>query len=312
MSNKNKISVTIITLTYRDFSGLSKTIRSVLNQAFNEVGFVEYLVVDDGSEKFDKAKVLEVIDEVKSDCSSVNSILVYANEINLGTVKSFNKAIDRSTGDIIIPLSSGDEFFDVNSVDEIVKQFTEENITILTALRQVVDDSGVLCVEPSSYDTKLFDKGSEGRLLKRLVLRGNFISGACTYYSRNFLKGVGGFDEKYRLLEDYPMYLKALNSGYHISIIKNVLMKHKVGGVSDGNEPVNEFFCKDHDLVKLWIQENIYLDKMDKRLFKYFQLMSKRQRLSFFCILKYPDCLIIWIFYFLVSGFSRGGFTRRI
>jgi GT2 family glycosyltransferase len=266
----------------------------VLSQVYNAVAHVEYIISDDGSSCFDKDWVLQTIQDVSQSGSGVSDINVYTNEKNLGTVRSFNKAIGQAAGDIIIPLSCGDQFFSKNSVDEIIQSFKETSFPMVTGFREIVDDKKIIAKAPKRKLIRLFEKGNEIKLLKTLAIRGNFISGACTYYCKDFLEEIGGFDESFRLLEDYPIYMKALNSGYGIAFINKTFMKHAVGGVSDSSRSVNKILSQDFAHVKIWIETNVDMNFFEKRLFKYFQIFTKKERLSFVNLIRYPDCFVYW------------------
>ena len=290
----SEISVSIITLTYNNFNELKATIESVLSQLYDNVSNVEYIIADDCSSCFDKDWILQTIKETSQLGSGVSDINVYTHDKNLGTVRAFNKAIGQASGDIIIPLSCGDQFFSKNSVNEIIQSFKKTSLPMVTGFREIVDGKTVIAKVPRRQLVKLFDKGNERKLLKTLATRGNFISGACTYYSKNFLKEIGGFDERFRLLEDYPMYLRALNRGYGIAFTKKTLMKHTVGGVSDLSRPVDKVLSQDFERARSWIWVNVSMNIFEKRLFRYFQVFKKKERLSLTNLIRYPDCFVYW------------------
>jgi len=288
-------SITIITLTYKNLEELSKTLRSVFSQDFCNVSNVQYIIADDGTEGFDGDAVSNSVSSIKGCNSSDVELLVYSNGLNIGTVKSFNKAIEKSTGDIIIPLSCGDEFECANSVKEIVKSFENTNAPIITGYRKIVNDEEVIGIAPSKGLVNLFRPGNESKLLKYISVQGNIISGASTYYSRQFLKKIGGFDEAFRLLEDYPIYLKALNEGYRIEFIEKVLMRHSTGGVSDVSSPANVLLDEDYEILNQWILNNLDLSFFERRLFKFLRLKPKKGRYSIWNISRFPDCFLYWV-----------------
>lgn len=108
-------------------------------------------------------------------------------------------------------------------------------------------------------------------MLKTLAIRGNFISGACTYYRRAFLEEIGGFDESYVLLEDYPFYLRALNQGHAIGFLDSITMKHQVGGVSSRNQKeMHPALKHDFSEARKWIKRNVPFTKYERRMFNFF------------------------------------------
>lgn len=290
------VSVTIITLTYQDFTGLEKTIRSVFEQDLSLVESVQYIIADDGSDNFNKEFIDSEINKYLYDNDKVRSINIYSNEINVGTVRSFNRAVSVSDGDIIIPLSSADEFYSSMSLSSIVKAFCKSSAPIITARREISSNGKKLAVRPNKRFVEKIKNQSVPNLLKTLAIRGNFISGACTYYRRAFLEEIGGFDESYVLLEDYPFYLRALNQGHVIGFLDIITMKHQVGGVSSRKQKeMHPALKHDFSESKKWIKENIVLTKNEFRMFDFFQLKNRRQKLHPKTIICNFDCFLIWV-----------------
>ena len=56
---KEDIVVTIITMTYKSFSGLKNTVNSVLSQNYRNI---EYIISDDGSDSFPKDDIQRMVD----------------------------------------------------------------------------------------------------------------------------------------------------------------------------------------------------------------------------------------------------------
>ncbi|MGE6200798.1 glycosyltransferase, partial [Aeromonas media] len=236
--NVNKIS--IVTLTYKNSHLLYKSISSVANQIFNESYQVEYLIVDDCSDDFDKDFVVNILRKTNL------NYRVIVNAYNMGTVASFNNAIKLSTGDIIIPLSADDEFYDNNVVNDIVQEFSFKKCQVLTGYRVLKSEDGEIERFPKEKVVNIFN--DRNLLLKYIKLRGNIISGASTYYARFIFEEFGFFDERYRLLEDYPFYLKVLSNGGNISLFKRNVIIYGDDGVSSSKK-INPLLKNDYDIL---------------------------------------------------------------
>lgn len=285
-------ALTVVTLTYNNLEQLPKTLCSFFSQRLTNVSRIQYIIADDGTEGFCADKIYRSISA--SACCKFNDIdlLIYSNTVNVGTVKSFNKVIGKSTGDIIIPLSCGDEFYSPDVLKEIVNSFESSRSPIITGYREIVNNGEVIDIFPPQNLVNLFKPGKEPYLLKYIAVRGNIISGANTYYSKKFLEDVGGFDERFRLLEDYPMYLSALRKGYHIEFVEKIFLRHSAGGVSDPTSPSNMFLRKDSELVNEWTLANVDLNFFSRRIFRFLRPKEKNSRFNLINILKFPDCFI--------------------
>jgi len=263
-------TVTIITLTYNNSHLLRKAIESVSSQIVDEKFKLEYLVVDDGSRKFD----FDYVDGLLKYSGLNYKIIV--NDNNIGTVASFNNAIKMSNGDIILPLACDDEFYDEFVVRDVIDAFIKTDSLIITACRvPVVFDKDM---EPLPPLNKRFLFNSPKRLLKHLMIKGNIISGASTYYSRYVFEQCGFFDEQYRLLEDYPYYIKALSQGFKIKFIERNVIRYGMEGVSSiGN--MNPLLVSDYKRLYRQLAQNSKLNYLERRYLIFRKVMDSRKQL---------------------------------
>ena len=107
----------IITINYNNKEGLEKTIRSALNQTYDDY---EFIIIDGGSTD-----------------GSVDVIKQYANHIDYwvsepdgGRYPAMNKGIRQATGDYLNFMNSGDTFHSSTVLEDIAKMnYTEDIIT---------------------------------------------------------------------------------------------------------------------------------------------------------------------------------------
>lgn len=275
----NKIS--IITLTYKNWHLLDKAIASVASQIINKNYEVEYLIVDDGTQDFDTEYVMSLL---AGTCLNYRVII---NPENMGTVASFNHAIQQSTGDIILPLSADDEFYNSSVVNDIADEFMRTGTYVITGLRVPFEGGQEKTPLPKKKDLKLFDNNQA--LLKKLSVYENIISGSSTYYHRSVFNKVGLFDTAYRLLEDYPFYIKLLSYGLGITLLNKKVIRYGVSGVSS-SVGVNPLIKKDYYHLYNNCLKHVKLNFFEKRYIVYTRFFSKKQKL-FFALL-YPEQLL--------------------
>jgi len=233
--------ISIITLTYKNWRLLDRAIDSVKLQIIENKYEVEYFIVDDGTEDFDQTQVQNKL----INFPYKNNI--FANHKNSGTVKSFNNAILRTSGELIIPLSADDEFYDENVVSDIITKFENTNNLIITGIRIPITLDKELEGLPLIRHRHLFS--DREALLNRIALKGNIISGSSTYYHREIFKRIGLFDENYRLLEDFPFYIKALKNDIDIGLFERKTIRYGMEGTSS-NGVIN--LMLDNDFIKLY------------------------------------------------------------
>lgn len=251
------IEATIIVMVYKNLNQVRQTLDSVKRQTYSNY---EVIVSDDGSPNYKQ----EDFEKIKQEYQNVfENFKLINNDINRGTVKHFNNLIRQSKGAIICPLSSGDQFYSKNSLREIIAAFNQGDSSIYTSKRIVKRDSKEETY-PSSYQISLLNQPNH--LFEYIMRYGNFISGASTYYKKDIFEKYGLFDEKYKLLEDYPFFAKLALNDEKIGYLDYPTIQYELGGISTAS---NRNPLLDQDYVLLF--KNI-LSRKDIRI----SLMTKR------------------------------------
>ena len=279
MTDNSTPLVTVEMLTYNKFQYLEDAINSVFMQDYPNI---ELIISDDGSKNFD-VHYIETILSKKSD--NIKNVKIIRHEQNVGTVKNLNGCIKSSSGQFFIGLSSDDMFKDNKVISDVVDYFLKTGALVVTSKRALfrndINDYEVL---PTDDDIKyLFN----GRLYQRLVV-GNFISGACTFYSKKLFDKFGLFDEDYRLLEDYPQYLRLAREGVPINFYDRITIYYRDGGISSSK---NNILRKDFALaIKKEILPYPHLVSKGLYMYKQFELerLEGKSIISPALFFKYP------------------------
>ncbi|MBD2140278.1 glycosyltransferase [Anabaena sp. FACHB-1250] len=103
--------ISIVTISRNDFQGLLKTLDSVKGQDYE---YIEHIIVD-GDSNDGTREILQSYQHTKN--------FSYVSEPDNGISSAFNKGLDRSTGDLIFFLNSGDLFFSKSVVSEVVSSY---------------------------------------------------------------------------------------------------------------------------------------------------------------------------------------------
>jgi glycosyltransferase involved in cell wall biosynthesis len=108
-----KMKISIITVCYNAVSTIESSIRSVIEQDYEDV---EYLVIDGGSKD-------GTVNLIKS---HLPQIQCFISEPDLGIYDALNKGIAKATGDIIGILHANDLFADKHTLSIVAKNFKEQ------------------------------------------------------------------------------------------------------------------------------------------------------------------------------------------
>ncbi len=233
--------VSVITPVYNS-PDILQTVASVAGQDYPEM---EYIVIDDGSEAFDSGAVKEAVG--KANPSIRLKILI--NESNRGTVAAMNRAISESSGKYIFNIAADDEFRDSRVISDWVTEFERSGAMIITAKRDIYDPDMRVCLR-TAPSKKVIRKlvESEPKELFRQMYGSNMVVGCCTAQSREAFDRYGTYDERYRIIEDYPRYLKLSREGVKIHFFDRVVVKYRSGGVSS-QARYNEVYERESDLI---------------------------------------------------------------
>ena len=106
---KEGIQVSIITPTFNSEKTVEKTIRSVINQGYQNI---QYILIDGGSTD----GTMEIVNKYRS------RISIVVSERDRGISDAFNKGIKLSEGDIIGIINSDDELL-IDAIDMLAREY---------------------------------------------------------------------------------------------------------------------------------------------------------------------------------------------
>lgn len=234
----NSCLVTIIIPTYKNLAYLRDCIISILEQDYPRI---ELIVVDDGTETFSPQEWAEFVLTKKT--INIENVIVYSNVTNLGTVKSLNGALSRANGDIIKIIACDDALFDKNTISTAVALINNSQFGDCFAGDVCLCDSELKSQSTADNSFLINAKGYRNPKLLSLLCCKNYINAAGVFFKKTFFQKNGFFDENYRLLEDWPTWLKIYIRGEKIIYLNTKVAKRRVStGVVSNNNP---FYLKD-------------------------------------------------------------------
>jgi glycosyltransferase involved in cell wall biosynthesis len=252
--------ISIIVLSYNNSSYIFDTINSILQQNYRNI---ELIITDDGTEGFNKQMYVDYI--LKNRKENITNLIVHKNEVNLGTVKNVNNAIQMSKGEYIKIIAADDVFYDGNVISSFVAYFKKTD-SIIVASKIDSCDSKLVSSPNDFYDnlefnlTKLNSKQCFIELCK-----GNFIPAPGVCFTRKLFAQYGYFDQNYRLMEDWPMWLRLTRNGCKIDFLNIISAKYRAY-IGTSTTPSKMF---KEDYIKCFYNEiRPYKDILGYRLHK--------------------------------------------
>ncbi len=225
--------VSIIIISYKNLNYIFDTIDSILIQDYPNI---ELIISDDSTEKFDKNIYIDYIE--KNNKGNIKNLIVHKNEKNLGTVKNVNKAIKMSKGNIIKLIAADDAFYNDTVITAFVK-FIEINDSLVVVSKVVACDENLSVLNDSEYN-KVFNNILNATLInfdkQKCLIQlciGSFIPAPGVCFTKEVFDKYGYFDENYRLIEDWPMWLRLVREGCKIYYLDEISVKYRTNvGIS--------------------------------------------------------------------------------
>lgn len=172
--------------TYNGERFIREQIDSILNQTQS---VDEIVVCDDGSTD----KTLDILEQYAID--NPNLFRIYKNEINLRSVKNFEKALQLCTGDILF-LSDQDDIWTEYKVADYLNYFEKNpNINVIASNGYCIDENSKVHDKYSLWDIPalLREANSKVDYYKIIAYLGNIATGATMAVRKSFLKETISF-----------------------------------------------------------------------------------------------------------------------
>ena len=176
------MKISIITVCYQNRDGLEKTIKSVMEQDYDQI---EFIVIDGGSDDGSK--------ELISDSSDI--VDFWVSQKDKGIYHAMNFGINQATGDYTIFMNGGDVFHDKQVLSDIVQLNPKWDI--------IYGDCLITGRRPSPYVKKMPD------VLDFLTLMSFTVTHQVILYSTEYLK-KRTFDTSYEIIADWVHFNTAI------------------------------------------------------------------------------------------------------
>jgi len=198
--------LSVVTVVYNNVRNIERTMLSVLNQTYPNI---EYIVVDglstDGT--------FEVISRYKS------KIAKFISEKDDGIYDAMNKGLAVASGDYVLFMNSGDEFYAKDSVSTVFA--TAPDADIYYGETEMIDDKGLSLGQRRHKAPKHFTW--------RSFKYGMSVSHQAIYIRRPLTEP---FDRKYQLSADIDWILRAAKKTKKIANVNQYVARYLVGGMS--------------------------------------------------------------------------------
>jgi len=269
--------VSIIIVTYNSSQFVTETLESVSQQTWKGI---ELIITDDCSED-DTVEVCRNWLNENENKNRFFRIEIIKSGKNSGVPANANRGLNAATGDWMAFLAGDDTLKTDYIRDNMTYIASRPEIKVLLSGIEVYQDTfepqNLLKTTPEdAYNQhSIVTPGrSADSQYRMLLLHDRIHYTPSLFIHREALLSVGGFDERFRLLEDYPLWLNLTKNGYKLYFMDKVTVnyrRHSKSIYNAGNGYLIEpnYFLEE-DFRKIYTYPNMPVDiRLNKRFFWY-------------------------------------------
>jgi len=260
VENKKEVPlVSIIVVTYNSSEFVLETLESIKSQTYNNI---ELIITDDCSQDNTVeicAKWLE-----KNNKLFTNTSLISALE-NKGIPANCQQGFDVTKG-VWIKFIAGDDILADSCIEDFMA-YSHENSqgNIIESQSQFFKNS---FKKENFYHIQnlgneyFFKETTSGYEQYNLLLRRNYLHAPSVIVKRDCIVNAGGFDLRYRWIEDHPLWLRITKEGNKIHFMNNITVFYRVHNSSvfgsiGTTKLYNDFYKKRKDFDEEYIYPNL-------------------------------------------------------
>lgn len=219
---EDQFFATVILLAYNSAEYISETLESIRNQAFRDF---EVIVADDGSTDSTREMCAQFFEKYAAEFKKVT---ILPEEPNMGTSANCNRGVRTAKGRWI-KLIAGDDLLHPECLQRLfvadqssdAQLYCGEFITFHIENGQKVETG----VYPSAAQKSFFTKSAADQ--HRILLKDSFNMAPAVCIRRSLFDEVGYFDERFRLLEDLPYWIKLTGHGIRFRLIPHPVVYYR-------------------------------------------------------------------------------------
>lgn len=223
----NEALVSVVVITYNSAAFVTETLDSIARQTYSNI---ELVVSDDCS----RDDTVEVVRQwMEKNRERFAGCVIRAGEENLGIPKNLNAGIRKASGRYI-KIIAGDDLLLPDCIRVNVDGCAEKNSRYLfTWLEKFSDGENGRKFWSEAPNPAFFEADAAGQYA--MLLRKNWVYGPLFFCEKAFLEEMGMYDERYRMLEDYPMWLKMTKAGHKLHFVHVPTVAYRISESSVSN-----------------------------------------------------------------------------
>lgn len=226
MTNKIiPVKVSVAVVSYNAENTILETLDSILRQDYFPEN-IELVISDDCS----KDKTILVVENwLKNNKDKFYNVKFIKNEINQGVSKNCNTAWKACSGAWIKTIAA-DDILLPNCISDNVEFITKSpNVKVLFSYMEAFDTNTneIIDIYPYKRNVDFFNKNASEQY--NILLKHSFNFAPTSFINNKCLSKVGYADERFKLIEDLPLWIKFTSSSIPLRFMDKVTVKYRIG-----------------------------------------------------------------------------------
>lgn len=238
--------VSIIVITYNSARFVLETLESAKAQTYQNI---ELIVSDDGSTDDTVEICHEWIGNNKGRFARTELITVPENT---GIPANCNRALKMAKGEWIKYIAADDVLLECCIEDNVSHISLNNHIKVLQSDCKIFFKDFIQKNFIKQSNLKLndfFKEESNASDQYALLSKRNFLMAPAVFIFKPVIEKIGGFDEDFHLIEDYPLWINLLKNGIKIYYLEKVTVKYRIHDdsiIKSGSRYMSEIFANEH------------------------------------------------------------------
>jgi len=220
--------VSLVVVTYNSACFVAEALESVRVQTWNEI---ELIITDDNSSDY----TVEVCRQwLNANSSRFIRTELLTSEVNTGVSGNANRGLKAARGEWIKFIGADDTLLPDCLKDNMNFLAGHAYIRILFSRINIYNQSFIsenfLKTTPFgeiTRDSILWHERTANSQYRMLLITDRIHFTPSAFLHRNTLNQLGGFNERFRLLEDYPLWLALTSNGYKLYFMDKVTVNYR-------------------------------------------------------------------------------------
>ena len=269
------ILVSVIISSYNSSQFIVETLESISDQTWKDI---ELIITDDCSADDTVEVCRKWIDENKQ--RFINACIITSN-INTGVSANANRGLSVAKGEWIKFLGADDTLKQDCIEENMLRIISDPGIRVLFSKVDIYnnDFSPDNLLSTSREDTSdpwsimATDRSADSQY-KMLLISDRLKYTPSVFLHREALLSVGGFDERFRLLEDYPLWLNLTKNGHRLYYMDKVTVNYRQHSKAINNTGtsylVNLNYFRTEEFRKIYTYPSLPVDVRLSQRFRWY------------------------------------------